>query len=50
MMFKKPTNALVIIEHTYMFRSPSATIFRAYSIKQYDKDVVYGESVQDLSL
>ena len=38
---KKPANALVItyvvIDHTYMFRSPSATILRVYSIKEYNK-------------
>jgi hypothetical protein len=36
---KKPTNALMIyalfIDHTYMFRSPSATVLRVYSIKVY---------------
>jgi hypothetical protein len=45
---KKATRALVIrlytffINHTYMFRPPSATILRVYNIKNY------GESVQDI--
>jgi hypothetical protein len=37
---KKQTNTLVIIyviNHSYMFRSPPATIFRVYSIKEYHK-------------
>jgi hypothetical protein len=36
---KKPTNGLVItnvFDHTYMFRSPSATILRVYNIKEYN--------------
>jgi hypothetical protein len=27
----------LFINHTYMFRSPSATILRMYSIKEYNK-------------
>ena len=43
----------LFIDHTYMFRSPSATILRVYSIKEYNKKLyvyVCGESVQDLNL
>jgi hypothetical protein len=36
----------LLINHTYIFRSPSATIFRVYIIKMYNKKC--GESVQDL--
>ena len=28
-------------DHTYMFRSPSATIFREYSSKEYNKKSVW---------
>ena len=39
---KKPTNALInyillFVDHIYMFLSPSATILRIYSIKEYNK-------------
>ena len=27
----------LFIDHTYVFQSPSATIFRVYSIKDYNK-------------
>jgi hypothetical protein len=40
----------LFIDHTYMFRSPSATMFRMYAMKEYNKKCVYGESIQDLSL
>lgn len=36
---KKPTNGLVItnvVDHTYMFRSPSATILRVYNSEDYN--------------
>jgi hypothetical protein len=36
----------LFIDHTYMFRSPSATILRVYSIKECNKNLC-GESVQD---
>jgi hypothetical protein len=36
----------LFIDHTYMFRSPSATILRVYGIKQY-KQVVCVEFVHD---
>jgi hypothetical protein len=37
------------ITNTYMFRSPSATIFRVYSINIRSKiEVTYGEILQDL--
>jgi hypothetical protein len=39
---KKPTNALMIVyvvEHTYMFRSPYATILRVRSIEDYNKQL-----------
>ena len=39
----------LFIDHTYMFRSPSATILRVYGIKITIK-TVYGELVQDLNL
>ena len=39
----------LFIDHTYVFRSPSATILRVYGIKITIK-TVYGELVQDLNL
>jgi hypothetical protein len=51
---KKPANALVItyvvIDHTYMFRSPSATILRACSIKEYNKKLCVANLFQGLNL
>jgi hypothetical protein len=32
---------LLFTDHTYMFRSPSATILRVYSIKGYNKKFVW---------
>jgi hypothetical protein len=29
----------LFIDHAYIFRSPSATIFRVYNIKEYNKKV-----------
>jgi hypothetical protein len=40
----------LFIDQTYMFRSPSETILRVYSIEEYNEKFVCGESVQDLSL
>ena len=40
----------LFIDHTYMFRSPSATMFRMHTIKEYNKKCVYDESIQDLIL
>jgi hypothetical protein len=37
-------------DHTYTFRLSSVTILRVYSIKEYNKSRVCGESVQDLLL
>jgi hypothetical protein len=34
----------LFIDYTYMFRSPSATILRVYSITEYNKKLC-GESV-----
>jgi hypothetical protein len=39
----------LFIDHTYMFRSPSATIFRVYSVKIVQQKL-FGESVQHLNL
>ena len=31
----------LFIDHTYMFRSPSATILRVHSIKEYNKKSIW---------
>jgi hypothetical protein len=30
---------MLFIDHTYMFQLPSMTIFRVYSIKEYNKNL-----------
>ena len=36
---------MLFIDHTYMFRSSSATILRVYSIKEYNKSCMCVKSV-----